>query len=71
MYQILRRQYARGLLVRESIPFGVALFVAELFYKFHSFTLECLAFLATWFALSWLASRLLPQARRAQGAERP
>jgi hypothetical protein len=27
---------------------GAALVVAELFYKFHSFTLECLAFLATW-----------------------
>jgi len=25
--------------------------IAELFYKFHSFTLECLAFLATWFAI--------------------
>ena len=25
--------------------------LAELFYKFHSFTLECLAFLATWFVL--------------------
>jgi hypothetical protein len=71
MYQILRRQHARGLLVRELIPFTGALLVAELFYKFHSFTLECLAFLATWFSLSWLASRLLPRERRAQGAERP
>jgi hypothetical protein len=25
--------------------------VAEVFYKFHSFTLECGAFLATWLAL--------------------
>jgi hypothetical protein len=25
------------------------------FYKFHSFTLECLAFLATWVMLSGLA----------------
>jgi hypothetical protein len=31
-------------------PTGVfSLFIAELFYKFHSFTLECLAFLATWY----------------------
>ena len=28
-----------------------SLLIAELFYKFHSFTLECLAFLATWFAI--------------------
>jgi hypothetical protein len=26
----------------------LALAIAELFYKFHSFTLECIAFLATW-----------------------
>jgi hypothetical protein len=34
----------------------VAIVVAEVFYKFHSFTLECLAFLATWCALSAVAS---------------
>ena len=28
-----------------------ALLIAETFYKFHSFTLECLAFLATWYLL--------------------
>ena len=31
--------------------FLVAFVIAELFYKFHSFTLECAAFLATWFVL--------------------
>jgi len=31
--------------------FLVAFLIAELFYKFHSFTLECAAFLATWFVL--------------------
>ena len=34
----------------EQIPTLVAAWlVAELFYKFHSFTLECAAFLVTWF----------------------
>ena len=28
--------------------------MAELFYKFHSFSLECAAFLATWFVLDAL-----------------
>jgi hypothetical protein len=28
-----------------------AMVVAELFYKFHSFTLECIAFLATWYLI--------------------
>jgi hypothetical protein len=40
----------RRLTLARSLPTGAgALVVAELFYKFHSFTLECLAFLATWF----------------------
>ena len=33
----------------------------ELFYKFHSFTLECGAFLATW----WVYDALLARLRRA------
>ena len=34
----------------EQIPtLAAAWLVAELFYKFHSFTLECAAFLVTWF----------------------
>jgi hypothetical protein len=39
-------------LLREQLPaLGASFVIAELFYKFHSFTLECLAFLATWYAL--------------------
>ena len=34
-----------------------ALVIAETFYRFHSFTLECGAFLATWYVFSWLLSR--------------
>jgi hypothetical protein len=34
-------------------PLVVAFGVAELFYKFHSFTLECGAFLVTWRVLDW------------------
>ena len=36
----------------------VALVCAELFYKFHSFILECAAFLVTWFVLDALSSLL-------------
>jgi hypothetical protein len=36
---------------RESIPFGISLLIAELFFKFHSFTLECIAFLLLWYVL--------------------
>ncbi len=36
----------------QFLPAGAAaLILAELFYKFHSFTAECIAFLATWLVL--------------------
>ena len=34
-----------------------ALPVAETFYRFHSFTLEFLAFLATWYGVSWALNK--------------
>lgn len=38
-------------LAAEQLPaLTLAWLIAEFFYKFHSFTLECAAFLATWFA---------------------
>lgn len=43
-------------------PLVVALGAAELFYKFSSFTLECLAFLATWLAADVLVHALWPAA---------
>ncbi len=41
-------------LVRDLPPFAIAMAVAEIFFKFGSFTLECLAFLALWYALAQL-----------------
>lgn len=41
----------RTLLARQGPTMGTSLLVAELFFKFGSFTLESLAFLATWFVL--------------------
>ena len=53
----LTRVISRQQLFTEQLPaLGTALVVAELFYKFHSFTLECLAFLATWYAFDGLIS---------------
>jgi len=46
----------------------IAFAVATFFYKFGSFALECLAFLATWFAidlpLQWLARLLATKPER-------
>ena len=41
----------RQLLSRQAPALLISLAAAELFYKFGSFTLECLGFLATWFVL--------------------
>jgi len=43
-------------LLTQQLPIIVACFlIAETFYKFHSFTLETLAFLATWFVCDGFA----------------
>jgi hypothetical protein len=47
----------RGVLV-EAPSLAVSVVCAELFYKFHSFSLECMAFLATWLAVSYVATQL-------------
>lgn len=49
MYTLLRSMPVKRLLTEQLPAISLAWLTAELFYKFHSFTLECLAFLATWF----------------------
>ena len=56
MYTLLRNVgFRKGLMV-EGPSLAASMIVAELFYKFHSFTLECGAFLATWLAVSCLVT---------------
>jgi hypothetical protein len=59
MYTQITRLGLKDYLARECPALVTAFVIAELFYKFHSFTLECLMFLATWGVLSWLQSKLL------------
>ena len=48
MYSLVRLM-SPGRLLREQVPaLAISFVIAELFYKFHSFTLETLAFLAPW-----------------------
>ena len=51
MFALIKSLPARQLLFEQVPTFAVSLLIAELFYKFHSFTLECMAFLATWYLL--------------------
>lgn len=56
MHTLLRELGVRQGLLREAPPLVSSLLLAEAFFKFHSFTLECLAFLATWYVTSYLWS---------------
>lgn len=61
MYSLVRSLPPKAIAFRQVPIFAVSLTTAELFYKFHSFSLECLAFLATWFALDALLTAALPK----------
>ena len=58
MFELLRSSTLRQLLARQAPALALSLIVAELFYKFGSFTLECLGFLATWFVLDALFAQI-------------
>jgi hypothetical protein len=51
MYQLMTMLTVRQVLARQVPALVVSFLVAEIFYKFHSFTLECAAFLVTWFVV--------------------
>ena len=59
MYQLLRSRSLRAILTDALPPLVLALLIAELFFKWRSFTLECAGFLATWFILDWVWSKVL------------
>jgi hypothetical protein len=49
---------------QEAVPFLIAFAIAEFFFKFKSFALECLAFLAVWYVLSFVQSLVFPHVRQ-------
>lgn len=63
MYELVRARMAGPVLARETVAGIAALVVAELFYKFGSFSLECLAFLATWYGFGMVLGRVWRPAR--------
>jgi hypothetical protein len=57
MYTLMRSIPLRQLLFQQAPALFGSLIVAELSYKFHSFTLECIAFLFTWYIFDALISK--------------
>ena len=66
MFSLVKELGVQVALKREAVPFIVAFLIAEFLFKFKSFTLECLAFLATWFVLSYIQSLVFPGSAREQ-----
>ena len=54
MIDFLRALRAHPAYGRRLLGFIPALVITEMFYKFHSFSLECMALLATWLLLDVL-----------------
>lgn len=71
MFTLLRVLPIRRLALEQAPAIALAWLIAETFYKFHSFTLECAAFLATWFAFDavFQGIRALSEARRKPSTE--
>ena len=64
MYTLIRAIPLRDLLFEQAPALVVSWVIAELFYKFHSFTLEMAAFLATWFVVDGFISTVKRLRRR-------
>jgi hypothetical protein len=59
MYTLFRLLPVKRFAMEQLPALTLAWIIAEVFFKFHSFTLECGAFLATWFVLDALTQKLM------------
>ena len=67
MLEFIRALRAQRGLVLRLPGLVLAFLVAEVFYKFHSFALECGAFLLTWLVIDVIAEKLAGLAGGRQG----
>jgi hypothetical protein len=51
MFTLVRMLPVQRLLAEQLPALAISFLIAEAYYKFHSFTLECAAFLVTWFVI--------------------
>ena len=65
MYTLVKTLPVRQTLTRHLPAVAVSIGLAETFYKFHSFSLECLAFLATWWVIDAAMEHLGTTRRKA------
>lgn len=58
MYELIRHTLVERLLPQQILSGGAAFLIANEFYKFHSFGLECIAFLLTWGFFDFIVQKL-------------
>lgn len=51
MFTLIHNHIDRHNVLGHAVALGTSILIAETYYKFHSFSLECVAFLATWYAI--------------------
>ncbi len=59
MHRAIKSQGVTTFLRQEGPWLLIAFVIADLFYKWGSFALECVGFLLTWYVLSLIASLVL------------
>ncbi|WP_299987743.1 hypothetical protein [uncultured Ruegeria sp.] len=59
MHRAMKSQGFKSFLRQEGPWLLIAFVIADLFYKWGSFALECFGFLLTWYGLSWASSLVL------------
>lgn len=58
MYTLIRYSILQKLLPEQLLSGGSAFIIANQFYQFHSFALECVAFLVTWGAFDFVVQKV-------------
>ncbi|MDQ6904898.1 MAG: hypothetical protein M3139_18045 [Bacteroidota bacterium] len=71
MYTLFKNIPTKKILSIEFPALGVSLLMAETFYKFGSFTLECCAFLLTWYGTSFIMNMIFMKLRKDKKHDNP
>lgn len=64
LYSLFRTNGLRHVMERELVPFAVALLMAQLWFKWGSFALELVGFVAVWLLFGFFADVLLSAKKR-------
>ena len=68
VFTLIRNLTVRQLILNQLPIFAISLLIAELFYKFHSFALESIAFLCTWYVIDFVINKALEMFARSDRA---